>query len=87
MGASIKEIVFLLSKEFSKWVLLANIIAWPVAYYFMGNWLKEFAYRIDIPILLFPVAGLVVLLVSLLTVSSLTFKAARANPANSLKYE
>ncbi|HKI77875.1 MAG TPA: ABC transporter permease [Ignavibacteriaceae bacterium] len=87
MGASIKEIVFLLSKEFSKWVLLANIIAWPVAYYFMSNWLKEFAYRIEIPILLFPVAGLLVLMVSLLTVSTLTYKAARANPANSLKYE
>lgn len=87
MGASIKEIVFLLSKEFSKWVLLANIIAWPLAYYFMENWLKEFAYRIDIPVLLFPLSGLGVLLVSLLTVSSLTFRAARANPAKSLKYE
>ncbi len=87
MGASISEIVFLLSKEFSKWVLLANIIAWPVAYYLMNNWLKDFAYRANISLWLFPMAGILVLLVSLLTVSSLTFRAARANPANSLKYE
>ncbi|MGA7837530.1 MAG: ABC transporter permease [Ignavibacteriaceae bacterium] len=87
MGASISEIIFLLSKEFSKWVLLANIIAWPVAYYLMNNWLKEFAYRVNISIWLFPIAGILVLLVSLLTVSTLTFRAARANPANSLKYE
>jgi len=87
MGASISEIVFLLSKEFSRWVLLANIIAWPVAYYLMNNWLKEFAYRVNISIWLFPIAGILVLLVSLLTVSTLTFRAARANPANSLKYE
>jgi len=87
MGASISEIVFLLSKDFSKWVLLANIIAWPVAYYLMNNWLKEFAYRINIPVLVFPLTGILVLMISLLTVSTLTFKAARANPANSLKYE
>ncbi len=87
MGASIGEIVFLLSKEFSKWVLIANIIAWPIAYYFMNDWLKDFAYRVDISFWLFPLAGIVVLFVALLTVSTLTFKAAMANPANSLKYE
>ncbi len=87
MGASINEIVFLLSKEFSKWVLVANIIAWPVAYYFMNNWLKEFAYKINIPLLLFPFAGVLVLIIALITVSSLTFKAAIANPARSLRYE
>lgn len=87
MGASIGEIVFLLSKEFSKWVLFANILAWPLAFYLMNNWLKDFAYRVNIAIWIFPVAGFLVLLVSLLTVSSLTIRAARANPANSLKYE
>lgn len=87
MGASIKEIVFLLSKEFSKWVLLANIIAWPLAYYFMDNWLKDFAYRINISFWLFPIAGFLVMLIALITVSSLTYKAARSNPADSLKYE
>ena len=87
MGASISGIVLLLSKEFSKWVLAANIIAWPLAYYFMNNWLKEFAYKINIPILLFPLVGILVLVIAILTVSSLTFKAAVANPAKSLRYE
>ena len=87
MGASIGGIVFLLSKEFSRWVFFANIIAWPLAYYFMNNWLNEFAYKINIPFLLFPFAGVLVLIIALLTVSSLTFKAAIANPARSLRYE
>ena len=48
VGASVIEIVMILSKEFTKWVILANIIAWPIAYYIMNNWLRNFAYRVDI---------------------------------------
>ena len=47
LGASISTIVYLISKEFTKWVLIANIIAWPLAYYLMNNWLNNFAYRTE----------------------------------------
>jgi len=87
LGASITEIVLLLSKESAKWVILSNIIAWPLAYYVMNNWLKDFAYRIDISLWLFPVAGLLTLVIAQLTVSILTIRAAKSNPTNSLKYE
>ena len=87
MGASIKSIVILLVKEFAKWVLIANVIAWPTAYYFMDKWLQNFEYRIDINIILFVIAGVVSLFIALLTVSYQTIKAASANPVNSLRYE
>jgi putative ABC transport system permease protein len=87
LGASITGIVILLSKEFAKWVLLANVIAWPLAYYFMNNWLQEFANRIDIGIGTFIASAIMALFISLLTVSFLTIKAALANPIKSLRYE
>ncbi len=87
MGATTGRIIFLLSKEFIKWVLIANIIAWPLAYYFMNNWLQAFAYKINISIWIFPAAGLVAFLVALVTVSTQTLKASLSNPANALKYE
>src|SRR5690554_37180 len=87
LGASISTIVFLISKEFLKWVLLANLIAWPVAYYFMNEWLQNFAYREDISFWVFIISGILALLIALLTVSSQTFKAATANPVKSLRYE
>ena len=87
LGASISTIVFLISKEFLKWVLIANIIAWPVAYYFMSNWLDNFAYRISITIGVFILSAVIALLIALITVSSQTIKAATANPVKSLRYE
>jgi putative ABC transport system permease protein len=87
LGASITGIVILLSKEFAKWVLLANVIAWPLAYYFMSKWLQEFAYRINIGIGTFIASGIIALIIALLTVSFLTIKAALANPIESLRYE
>ena len=87
LGASIIEIVTLLSKEFTKWVLLANIIAWPAAYYFMNNWLEDFAYRINITPWVFIISGGIALLIALITVSFQAIKAAIANPVESLKYE
>ncbi len=87
LGASIPGIVLMLSKQFAKWVLLANLIAWPVAYYFMGAWLKNFAYRIHIDILTFFLSGFVVLAIALITVSFQSIKAAFANPADTLRYE
>jgi len=87
MGASIPGIIILLSKEFTKWVLFANIIAWPVAYYFMNNWLKDFAYRININFWIFIASGTIALLIALITVSIHAIRAATANPAKSLRYE
>ena len=87
LGASISEIILLLSKEFAVWVLISNIIAWPVAYYVMNNWLKNFAYRINMSWSVFVLAGLMALVIALTTVSFQTIKAAKANPINSLKYE
>ena len=87
LGASVTGIVFMLSKQFTKWVLLANVIAWPVAYYIMSRWLKNFAYRADINILIFVISGLLVLAIALLTVSFQSIRAATADPADSLRYE
>ena len=87
LGASISTIVYLISKEFLKWVLIANLIAWPVAYYFMSRWLDNFAYRTEMTIWVFIFSGIIALIIALLTVSSQTIKAATANPVKSLRYE
>jgi putative ABC transport system permease protein len=87
LGASIFRIVFLLSNEFSKWVLVANIIAWPLAYYFLNRWLQTFAYRTSIGIGVFFFSGLTALAIALLTVGYQSIKAARRNPVDSLRYE
>lgn len=87
LGASVGGIVILLSKEFLKWVLIANVIAWPVAYYFMGSWLENFAYRIDLTAGAFILAGAAALIIAMITVSLQAAKAATANPVEALKYE
>ncbi len=87
LGATVLEIVILLSKEFAKWVLIANIIAWPLAYFIMNNWLKDFAYRTNINPWIFVLSGITALLIALLTVSSHSIRAASANPIKSLRYE
>jgi putative ABC transport system permease protein len=87
LGASVGGIVLMLSKQFTKWVLLANSIAWPVAYYFMDRWLKNFAYRINIDIGMFVLSGILVLLIALMTIGFQSVKAATANPVDSLRYE
>jgi putative ABC transport system permease protein len=87
LGASIPGIVILLSKEFTKWVLVANVIAWPVAYYFLSRWLQGFAYRLNITFLTFVFAGVISLAIALGTVSYQALKAATSNPVDSLRYE
>ena len=87
LGATIPEIVFLLSKEFSKWILIANIIAWPLAFYAMSNWLKDYAYRININLWVFILSGFIALAIAMLTISAHAIKAATANPVKSLRYE
>jgi len=87
LGASSREVVFLLSKEFAKWVLVANLIAWPVAYYAMNRWLQGYAYRTSIDISVFLLSAILALLTALVTVSYQSIKAAFANPGDSLRYE
>ena len=87
LGASVSGIVVLLSKEFTKWVLLANILAWPVAYYAMKNWLQNFAYRIELSWEFFILTGWVALMIAILIVGFLAIKAAIANPVETLRYE
>jgi putative ABC transport system permease protein len=87
LGSSVPEILLLLSKEFFKWILVANIIAWPIAWYLSRNWLQNFAYRINIQIWVFILSGLLALAVALLTISYQSIKAALANPLESLRYE
>ncbi|MFH1942965.1 MAG: ABC transporter permease [bacterium] len=86
-GASVSGILYLLSMDFAKLVLFANIIAWPIAYYIMNKWLQNFAYKIGLNIWIFLSAGMLVLLISLITMSSQSFKAATSNPVDTLRYE
>jgi len=87
LGASVSGVVILLNREFIKWVLIANIIAWPVAYYAMSKWLQGFAYRTNMGVWIFALAALAAFAVAVLTVSFQSIKAATANPADSLRYE
>jgi len=77
----------LLTKEFSKWVIIANVIAWPVAYIAMNKWLNNYSYRIPIFWWIFIAAGAAALAIASLTVSYQAIKVARANPVDALRYE
>ncbi len=87
LGSSVTTIVMLLSKGFTKWVILANIVAWPIAYYAMKKFLEMFAYRAELNIWLFIISGLMALIIALITVGFQTIKAANSNPVDALKYE
>jgi putative ABC transport system permease protein len=87
LGASITNVMVMLTKDFTKWVLLANIIAWPIAWYVVNKWLQNFAYRIDMTIWPFILAGFSALAIAIGTVSWQAIKAATANPVESLHYE
>jgi putative ABC transport system permease protein len=87
LGSSVAKIIYLLTKGFSKWVLLSNVFAWPIAYYAMQKFLELFAYKSGFNIWIFIISGFSALLVSILTVSYQTLRAANANPVKALKYE
>jgi putative ABC transport system permease protein len=87
LGASEGGILLLLSKDFVKLVLLANVLAWPLAYFVMKQWLQNYPYRIELNPWLFVVPTLMILLLALLTISIQTMKTAKANPVSSLRYE
>jgi putative ABC transport system permease protein len=77
----------MLSMNFTKWVIIANIIAWPLSYFFMNNWLQDFAYRIELSWWTFALSGGIALLIAWATVSFQAIKAATTNPVEALRYE
>ena len=87
LGASVTGIVTLLSKEFIKWILLANLLAWPLAYFVVNKWLQNFAYKTDIGFSIFLLASVLTFFIAFLTVSYQSIRAAIVNPVNTLKYE
>jgi len=87
LGASIPNIISLLSIEFLKLVFIANVLAWPVAYFAMNNWLQNFSYQINIGIMVFLLSALFAIFIALFTVSFQAVKAAVTNPIDALRYE
>ncbi len=87
LGASTAGLVALFSKDFLKWVAVSNLIAWPLAYVAARKWLEGYAYRISIGVSPFLAAGALAILIALATVSFHSFRAARTNPAEAIRYE
>jgi len=89
LGSSVEQIVLLMSKQFMLWIILANIIAWPLAYYFMDRWLGNFAYSIQVmdQWYIFIISGLATLFIAILTVLYQAVKAALTDPVYAIKYE
>jgi len=87
LGASVPGIVVLLGREFLKWVLVANVIAWPIGYFAMNKWLENFAYRTRLSADIFLLSSLIALVIAAFTVGFQTLRSASANPVDSLRYE
>ena len=87
MGASVRHVLFLLSKDFLLLVIVSFVLAIPITWWIMYNWLQDFAYRIDIKWWVFGIAGLVALLIAIVTISLQAIKAALSNPVKSLRTE
>lgn len=87
LGSSVGAIFLLLAKQFSLWILLANLFAWPLAYFGLSKWLESFAYRTQLGLEFFLAASLLTFMVAIVTVSYQALKAALAHPVKSLRYE
>jgi putative ABC transport system permease protein len=87
LGASVPHVVALLSKDFLKLVLIALVLAVPIAWYLMNEWLKDFAYRVDIEWWIFIVAAIIAIIIAFITISTQAIKAAMSNPVKSLRTE
>ncbi len=87
LGASVQGIIYLLVRDFTKWVFLAVVVAWPIGYLVMNSWLKNFAYRANLGVWIFLSSALLAFMISIVTVSYQSIKAALANPANSIRTE
>ena len=86
-GATTSHILRLLALDFTRWVILANVVAWPLTWFAMMKWLENFAYRVDISLWIYGLAGLTALLIALATVSYHAIRASMQNPVISLRYE
>ncbi|PLW97695.1 MAG: hypothetical protein C0591_06030 [Marinilabiliales bacterium] len=86
-GAKVFEIIQMLNVGFVKWIAIAFVIATPLAYYAMSRWLESFAYRTELSWWVFALSGVLTVIIVLSTVSWLTYRAARRNPVESLRYE
>jgi ABC-type antimicrobial peptide transport system permease subunit len=87
MGSTVKGIIFILEKDFIKWVFISNIIAWPISYFFAKKWLESFTYKVDISVYIFLIAAGLTLTIAIITVFAQAFRAAIKNPTESLRYE
>lgn len=87
MGASQNQILYLFLTQFSKWVIISNMVAWPLSYLVMKNWLQNFTYRVDFPFWTFIISLLISLFIAVITVSWQSIKASRMNPAASIRVE
>ncbi len=87
LGASVQGIIYMLVRDFTKWVFLAVVVAWPIGYLVMNSWLKNFAYRANLGVWIFLSSALLAFMISIVTVSYQSIKAALANPAISIKHE
>ena len=87
LGATVSNIVGLMSKDFLLLVAVSNLISWPASYFIMNKWLQNFVYRIDMGLWIFALAAALALFIALVTISFQTIKAAVANPVDSLRYE
>ncbi len=76
----------MINKEFASLVIIATITAWPISYYYTEKWLQNFEYHIDFPFELYPFSGFAALLIVLITISIRTYKAAKTNPVNAIRY-
>lgn len=87
MGASQNQILFLFITQFSKWVVISNILAWPLSYFVMRSWLQDFTYRVDFPFWTFIISLLLSLIIAVITVSWQSLRASRTNPAIAIRVE
>ena len=87
LGASITDIVAILTKDITKWIIIANLLAWPTTWYAMNKWLENYAYHINIDWWIFILVGTIGLMIALLAISSQVLRTALANPVEALKYE
>jgi putative ABC transport system permease protein len=86
-GSTVSKVVFLLTGKFTRWVLLSNLLAWPVAYFIIRKFMQMYAYRIDLPVWIFFLTALGTYLIALITISFQSVKAGTTNPAKTLRYE
>ncbi|MCP4723760.1 MAG: FtsX-like permease family protein [bacterium] len=87
LGASVPVICNLMIHDYLRWIVIANLIAWPIAYFTSNIWLQSFAYKINIGLMVFILSGLITFLIVIITIGYKSMKAAKENPVKSLRYE